>query len=717
MQLGALKCALFYALHTVQIHGRDARHRKRIVADHADSIGNRVFPAQAGRIAYECGFFRIEEDTVLRREGRVACANAEGGQIGCTKERGAVHFDQRCGKLEALQLGAALEGHSAYALQLAVGSEGNVGEANVIGKSFPSNGYDRIRNIDMQQIVASRKGRSLNVFELLWQNDLAQTGLTGKGRCTNARDDLAVDLVRNGDVAAVSRVGADLDRAVLQLHVSKGNAVILVDPVCVKRQIRGELVTVPIVFLRTLRVVVPAVEHRIQTLRLGNALQRMITDKDLLKVLQLVRHHVKGDPSLLLQDQGTDVDRAVAVIPIAAQIAKIVAGGIDQLLNFPILGVLVFILRAQQRDRTHCCRASQGRTVLRPVLPVHQRRVSGSRSNEIHVFSIVRVLRKFPGVGAQRTNTDHVFVSGGIEQISRCIVSCRSNTNNITISGKLRGLGEWIVARSTEGHIYHGNVALDGIVQAKHQIGGAQEISLFITLCLNHEQSNLGSNTNDLIAVHGRADHTRNGRAVSLLVLDQRPIVGTVRKEIILNDLVLRCIIGVLTDASGELGMIGINTRIDHRDGHPGTLRGCPNVPQIHIVQIGLKRIGTVRNRVLRTRGKTLSVLLCRVLLQREIADACLIVDGHLREDLQISIVLANVKKRNALGERKRSKGACRGNAKLRAEKLGQLLCRDRSCSGKHDALSIVFPFPLLQCLKHFCPIGIQVNGGRVPSN
>ena len=78
---------------------------------------------------------------------------------------------------------------------------------------------------------------------------------------------------------------------------------------------------------------------------------------------------------------------------------------------------------------------------------------------------------------------------------------------------------------------------------------------------------------------------------------------------------------------------------------------------------------------------------------------------------------MANVQKRNVLGERKRGKGAARSNAKLGAEKLGQLLCRDRCCSREHDALSVIFPFPLLQLLKHFSLICVKVDGGRVPLN
>ena len=614
MQLGTPKRVLFDALHTCQINGRNARHGKSAGSDLADPLRHRVLTAQTGRIAYERRFGRVEQNAFLNRKCCVARANAEGDQIARAQEGRAIQFRKPCRKLKPLQLEAVFECLPANAHQLAVVTKGNVGEANVIGKSSRANGYNRIRNIDMQQVIACRKGSVLNVFQLFWQNDLAQTGLTGKSPRADARNDLAVDPIRNHDIAAVPRVGTDLDRAVLQLHVGKGNTVILIDPAGIECQIRGEFVTVPVVFFGTLRVIIPAVKHGIQTLRLGYALQRMIADENLLDVLQLVRHHVKGDLSLLLQDHGTDVDRAVTVIPIMAQLAKIIAGGIDQLPNLPIFSELV--LRAQKGDRAGSRRTGQGRAVHCAVLAAQQRRVRRSRSNEIHVFTVVGIPCQLPGIGAQCTNAQHVFIGSRIGKCSRCFISCCGDAENITVCSQLRGLSIRI-SGATEGHIHHRNVALNGIIEAEDQVGGALERAIFITLGLDDKQTDLRCNANDVAAIHGRSDHAGNGCSVSLLVLDQRPIVGAVRQKIILDDLVLGCIIGILADPPGKLRMVGVNARIDYGNGQTASLSLIPDVPQIEIIQIGLEGIGGIGNRVLRAGGNMLAVLLCSVLLHQ----------------------------------------------------------------------------------------------------
>ena len=178
-----------------------------------------------------------------------------------------------------------------------------------------------IGNFHAHQIGASFKGGQTDALEILGKLDLAKSRLSLESELANRRNYFSVNIVGDGNISAVTRVRTDLNGAVIQFNVGIRNTVLLVDPISIQSQIAVELILIPHVFLGTLRIVVPAIEDGIETLGLGHILQGMGADEHLLGVVQLVGHHVEGDGSPLLQHQGTDVQGAVAVVEIGAEVA------------------------------------------------------------------------------------------------------------------------------------------------------------------------------------------------------------------------------------------------------------------------------------------------------------------------------------------------------------------------------------------------------------
>ena len=120
-----------------------------------------------------------------------------------------------------------------------------------------------------------------------------------------------------------------------------------------------------------------------------------------------------------------------------------------------------------------------------------------------------------------------------------------------------------------------------------------------------------------------------------LLILNKRPIIRSILREPILNDLILCCIVGILADPPRKLGMVGINTRINHCNGHTTSGIAVPYRAHIQIVKIGLPAVIGITNRILRTNRQSPAGLILRL---NNIADTCTIV---CRELLNVRAVLA----------------------------------------------------------------------------
>ena len=185
----------------------------------------------------------------------------------------------------------------------------------------------------MQKIATPSKCTGTDLAQIAWECDLAQARLPQKCLSADAGDRLSFNRVGDLDIRASSRVGTDLDGAVVQLHVRVRNSVLLVHPMRIQRQICRKLIGIPIVFLCEIRIVIPAVKDRVQTLRLGNILQSMVAYENLFCILQLISHHIEGDLTAALQNQGTCVNGTVPIVPITAKITKIIARGVQGLLH------------------------------------------------------------------------------------------------------------------------------------------------------------------------------------------------------------------------------------------------------------------------------------------------------------------------------------------------------------------------------------------------
>ena len=170
-------------------------------------------------------------------------------------------------------------------MQLAFCSEADRRKTQIVVKCLVSDLGHGIGNCDPDQIGTTRKCAVADADEAIGQTNLAQLAFFCKGFCANGGNGFSVNGVGNRDVAAVTRIGADFHRPVVQLYVDVGDPVLLVHPIGVKRQVCCEFIFVPVVFFGTLRIVIPTVEHGVQTFRLGNVLQRMIANKELLSVV------------------------------------------------------------------------------------------------------------------------------------------------------------------------------------------------------------------------------------------------------------------------------------------------------------------------------------------------------------------------------------------------------------------------------------------------
>ena len=113
----------------------------------------------------------------------------------------------------------------------------------------------------------------------------------------------------------------------------------------------------------------------------------MVTDKGLLGILQLIRHHVERDGSTLLQDKRGGIDSTVAIVEIGAEITEIVAGSVDQLLDHRIL--LIAVPRHIQCNNTRRRRRGKRGTVHRSVRTAHLGRIRCTGRDEIYVFTKV----------------------------------------------------------------------------------------------------------------------------------------------------------------------------------------------------------------------------------------------------------------------------------------------------------------------------------------
>ena len=182
---------------------------------------------------------------------------------------------------------------------------------------------------------------------------LAQISFTRKSKISNGRHYSALNLFGYGDKAAVTGVRANLHRAVVQNHVGKRNTIVLVNPVCIQRNISVKCIGIILYALRAMLVVIPTVKNGIESIRLGQFLQGMPSDKDALHVVHLIGQHVKGNRSALFDKECIGIHRAKAIVPVAAKITKIIRRCV-QLLGQSIKSQIGVVLHIQRNQASHC---------------------------------------------------------------------------------------------------------------------------------------------------------------------------------------------------------------------------------------------------------------------------------------------------------------------------------------------------------------------------
>ena len=305
----------------------------------------------------------------------------------------------------------------------------------VIRERVSSDAHDSVGYLYAYKIVTSLKRARADLFQILRQGNLTDPALACECAVSDRGHLLAFYVVGYSNVPSVSRVRAYFDRSVVKCNVNKGDTVLLVHPLRVEDKIACKNVLVPIIFLCELRIVIPAVKDRIKPLGLGYILKSVVSDKYTLDILKLVAHHIEADRAALLHNKRVRVERAVAVIPIRADISKIVGRGVQQLAHILKLrhGISGEIKRHSSRDHGRCQRGS----VFNPVSAPIRRGIGRSGSNYINALAVIRVFGKLPRAVGKRADSNDVNVSRRIHGGGAAIVSRRRNADDITVLCKL----------------------------------------------------------------------------------------------------------------------------------------------------------------------------------------------------------------------------------------------------------------------------------------
>ena len=460
---------------------------------------------------------------------------------------------------------------------------------------------------------------------------------------------LAFYVVGYSNVSSVSGIRAYLYCSVVKRNVSKRNSVLLVHPLCIEGKIAREDVLVPIIFLCELRIVIPAVKDCVKSFGLGYILEGVISDEHTLNILKLVAHHIEADRAPLLHNKCVRIERAVAKIPIRTEISKIVGRRIQRVAH--VRQFYKTVLREIKRHRSRNHGGRKRGSVFNVISASHYRRIRRSGSYYIHVLAVIRVFGKLPRAVGKRADSDDVNVRRRIHWHGAGVVSRRRNADNIAILGKLCGIFVIVYKIVSKGHIYDRSISLDSIIKSENKVGGIFEFALFVALRLNHKQLNAGCYSDYLSAIHRRGDNSRHARSVSLLVLDQRPVVLTVAEHVVLDYLILGGIVRIFAYSALKFGMVCIDTRIDHRNGDILALSICPDILKVYVIEIALKHIRAVGYRI--NGGGRSSLAVCRAI---KLTDCRLIVYRHSRQVGQEVIVSANVLNGYPFGKSQRGK-------------------------------------------------------------
>ena len=532
--------------------------------------------------------------------------HADAVQRGCTIEGRAVDMLQRSRQFDPLQLTAAFKGKCSNRFQFAVTLKRNSRQANIVAESISFHLSHIFRDLNADKVCAILERRQTNMPQPGRQCHLTQSALVRKGVISNRRNHAAIYHLRNGNESSVARIGTDFHGTIIQNNICIGNPVILIDPFGIEGDfISVEFICIVLVFFREGIIIIPAVEHGIQSFRFRQFLQGMSLNKQALQVVQFVGEHIIGDLAPFFQQQSAEIQRTKTIIPVTARIAQIITGGVENLCY--IVECHVGIVLQQQRHSARHNRACKGSTRFDTVASAHSGGIGRTRCHNIRILAIIGVIGEAPAV--QCAYADDMFIRGRPAQRRCALITGGSHADDIAVISKLdcrfKGIRNSICAK---GHIDHIHVPLDGIVDAKQQVRGAVEVSVLVTFRLNNDDLHIRCDTHHIAAVHRCGNNAGNAGTVTLLIFDQRPVI------VVLDNLIFRGIIGVFADTAGKFRVIGVDTGIDDSDRHAGTCVAVPNRSHIQIIQIGLQLVIRIRNGVLRPLRQSfpIALFLCR---------------------------------------------------------------------------------------------------------
>ena len=257
--------------------------------------------------------------------------------------------------------------------------------------------------------------------------------------------------------------------------------------------------------------------------------------------------------------------------------------------------IAVFQKRHRARNDRGCERSTRRNAVPAAALG----RESRAGRNHVAVFSEVRVFRKLVAVLFKRADRYNVFVRRRITKRGSSVVARRRNTDNVAVNGKLgrprKRVGKRIRA---ERHVHDVRVAFYRIVKPEHKVRGASERAVLVALGFYNKQCDFRRDTHGTFAVHTRRNNAGNRCAVSLLVLNYRPIVSPVFFRVVLHDFVRRRVIGIFGNSARKFDMVGVDTRVDNGNRHARTLVSVPRRADIDVIYVRLIFVKRIAHRV-----------------------------------------------------------------------------------------------------------------------
>ena len=302
---------------------------KGIVANRTHTVRNGIVTRDTCGISYKRTLCIIKQNSAIGYKRRICYLYINRSKIDIANESSTVYTCNGRGKLQPTQRGAIRKREVSNSRKTALTlKDKGIKTYIVIESIFADLRYSR-RNTDLGKICAILKRIATYVVQSRRKLDLTDSVLSREGKITDRGDGLSFNLFGDCNIATVSRIGTNFNRTVGQSYVGEWDSVVLVYPMRIQSYVRYKFILVICIFLRTLRVIVPAVKNSIKSFGFGKTLKCMIADKYPFFIFKLVRHHIVCDRSPLFQNESRKVERAISVIPVLPKRAKIITGRIE----------------------------------------------------------------------------------------------------------------------------------------------------------------------------------------------------------------------------------------------------------------------------------------------------------------------------------------------------------------------------------------------------